>query len=64
MVDILVRSDVIEAAGVFLHDAIVMAFAQDDKVVQTFAPETAPEALADSIGLRPAIGSAEIVNGS
>jgi hypothetical protein len=47
---------------VLLHDAIGMPFTEDDEVIQTFAPETAQEALADRIGLRRAIGSAENFN--
>ncbi len=62
LVDALVRSSVVEIMDVLLHDAIGMPFTEDDEVIQTFAPETAQEALADRIGLGRAIGSAEYIN--
>jgi|GEM_PF-7113657 len=61
-VDALVRTRVVEVAGVFLHDAIQVTFAQYDEVIQTFTLETAQETLADSISLRRAIGSAQYIN--
>jgi len=62
LTDALMRSSVVVVVNVFLHDAIGMPFAQEDEVIQAFAPETAQETFADGIGLRCAIGSAEDFN--
>ncbi len=39
-----------------------MPFAQDDEVIQAFAPETAQEAFADRVGLRCTVGDAEYLD--
>ena len=60
--DALMRSSVVVVVNVFLHDAIGMPFAQEDEVIQAFAPETAQETFADGIGFRCTVGSAEYLN--
>jgi len=62
MVNSLVRTRVVEVAGVFLDDAIQVTFTQYDEVIPTFTLETAQGTLADSIGLRCAIGSTQYIN--
>ena len=54
------KTSIVEEACVFLHDAMQMMFAQYDEVIQTYVLETTKEMLADSIGLRSTIGSAQL----
>jgi hypothetical protein len=51
LLDALVRAGVIEVGDVFLDDAMKMALAEDEEVVEAFSAETPQESLADGVGL-------------
>ena len=52
LVDALMRSSLVEIGDVVAHDVSQMTFAQDEHVIQAFAPQTAEKPFAKGVRTR------------